>query len=179
MDHLIDKPLDHLRGLLAHRPSDHDYLQRVGGELKAGVEALLTRTVPEYGFCHGDHHGYNVHQDEQGRMVVYDFDCWGYGWRAYDICVFLWNKQFAGWDRAARARTERRWKAFLEGYEAVRPLSKGERATTRWCVPIRHIWLLWLQTQGSERWGGGFVNDGYFDRHIDYIRQAIKHYRLL
>jgi Ser/Thr protein kinase RdoA (MazF antagonist) len=84
LSHLIDKPLQHFEPLLEHRPEDLDYLQRVGGELRAAIEALLPKTPPVYGFCHGDHHGGNIHQDDDGQMGVFDFDCWGYGWRAYD-----------------------------------------------------------------------------------------------
>jgi hypothetical protein len=46
LSHLIDKPLQHFEPLLEHRPEDLDYLQRVGGELRAVIEALLPKTAP-------------------------------------------------------------------------------------------------------------------------------------
>ena len=49
LSHLIDKPLQHFEPLLEHRPEDLDYLQRVGGELRAAIEALLPKTAPVYG----------------------------------------------------------------------------------------------------------------------------------
>jgi Ser/Thr protein kinase RdoA (MazF antagonist) len=76
------------------------------------INDLLPRKKPEYGNCHGDHHGYNVNIDKNGTMTVFDFDCYGYGWRAYDISVFLWNRSF-DWSRTATAKRTRRWNAFL------------------------------------------------------------------
>ena len=113
--------------------------------------------------------------------MLFDFDNWGYGWRAYDVGVFLWSHALgAGWERAAKAKTRRRWNAFVEGYEQVRSLTEAERAATKLFVPIRHIWLMWVDTylQG-ENWGGGFADHGYFDYHIGFVRQSIKHFRLL
>jgi len=139
--HLIDQPLQHLEPLPAHRPADFDYLKCVGGELRSGIESLLSQEAPLYGFCHGDHHGGNVHEDEQGTMALFDFDCWAYGWRAYDVGVFLWSHAGAGWDPVTKGKTTRRWNAFLEGYEQVRSLTEAERAAAKLFVPIRHIWL--------------------------------------
>jgi Ser/Thr protein kinase RdoA (MazF antagonist) len=44
----------------------------------------------EVGSCHGDLHGWNAHIDQNMALTVYDFDCCGVGWRAYDIAVFRW-----------------------------------------------------------------------------------------
>jgi len=177
--HLIDEPLRQIEPFLQHRRQDLAYLARVGAELKSAMDGLLPRTPPHYGCCHGDHHGYNVHRDEHGRMVLFDFDCYGYGWRAYDVAVFLWQMalQF-GWDRAGKARTTRRWNAFLKGYCETRSLTDAELRAVALFVPIRHIWLMGLHSQGAETWGRGFINNDYFDRQIAFIRQAMKHYGL-
>jgi len=61
----------------------------------------------------------------------------------------------------------------------LRSLTPNEITATKLFVAIRQIWLIWLQTQGGEHWASGFITDGYFERHVSYVRQAIKHYRLL
>jgi thiamine kinase-like enzyme len=38
----------------------------------------------EIGFCHGDFHGGNACQKD-GSFTFYDFDCCGWGYRAYDL----------------------------------------------------------------------------------------------
>lgn len=180
LSHLIDEPLRHVEPFLEHRRKDFDYIKGVGNELKLKVNGLLPKTRPEYGNCHGDHHGGNVHIDKDGDMTLYDFDCYGYGWRAYDIAVFLWSQTSGDdWSAKAKSRRTRRWNAFLRGYSRVRTLSTHELEATRVFVPIRHIWLLGLHTQGAETWGRGWINDGYFDFHIKFIKRWIEYYKIL
>jgi len=176
--HFIDEPLQLIAPFLDHRKKDLDYLDRVGHELWLKIDDLLPeKKKPEYGCCHGDHHGYNVNIDKDDRMVVYDFDCYGYGWRAYDIAVFLWNRSF-DLSKAGKAKKTRRWNSFLNGYSKVRPLSARELEATMVFLPIRHIWLLGLHSQLSESLGT-WVNDGYFDRNIDLIKRWIDSYKIL
>jgi len=178
--HLVDDPLMRLRPFLAHRPADLEYLEDVGPALWRSIEQRLPRELPEYGFCHGDHHGFNVHGDARGRMVVFDFDCYGQGYRAYDLAVFLWvDVQHRGLGRSDRAAASRRWNAFLDGYESVRVLSADERAATRAFVPIRHIWLMGLQAELTPRIGRVHMSDRNFDAAMGFIRGWVKHYRLL
>ncbi|HJN51223.1 MAG: phosphotransferase [Pseudomonadales bacterium] len=178
--HLIDRPLKHLAPYLAHRKDDLEYLQHTCDSLKSGVNRLLPKKLPEYGCIHGDHHGANVHQDSEGRMVVFDFDCYGYGWRAYDVAVFLWELAgMIGSDRIGKARTTRRWNAFLKGYSRVRSLTDNELEATKLFVPIRRIWWMGLHaSQTVEIRGDGFIQDGWLDRNIGLIRQSVEQYTL-
>lgn len=178
--HLIDEPLGHIEPFLAHRKDDLEYLRRVCSLLKSGIEGLLQKKLPEYGCCHGDHHGANVHRDGQGRMVVFDFDCYGYGWRAYDLAVFLWNwSPHFGFDRTGKAKMARRWNAFLDGYSRIRSLTESELTATQLFVPIRRIWWLGMHTtRSAESFGVGFIQNNWFDRNISLIRQSIEHHRI-
>jgi Ser/Thr protein kinase RdoA (MazF antagonist) len=80
---------------------------------------------PEFGICHGDLTFGNLRRDDSGRFTLIDFDFSGYGWRSYDICVFLWSRGDKFSPSARRKRTNQ-WRAFLEGYRAVRQLSEAE-----------------------------------------------------
>ena len=176
--HFIDEPLQHIGPFLDHRKEDFDYLDRVGRELWLKIDDLLPeKKKPEYGNCHGDHHGGNVNLDNDGNLTLFDFDCYGYGWRAYDIAVFLWDRGF-DLSKTGKARRTRKWNSFLKGYSKVRALSDRELAATVVFVPIRHIWLLGLHTQISETLGT-WTHDGYFDRNIDFIKKWIESYKLL
>lgn len=184
LPHLVDEPLRHIEPFLKHRPSDFDRLNGVARELRARIEELLpARSKPEYGNCHGDHHGGNVHADQKGRMRLFDFDCYGYGWRSYDIAVFRWSgasgTSWDDWSAKSKAKATRGWSAFLKGYNKVRNLGPHELEATSVFVAIRHIWLLGLHTQGVEGWGRGWINDGYFDYHLKFIKQWIEHRKLL
>lgn len=176
--HLLDTPLQSVEPFLKHRPKDFDYLQNISNELKPRIEGILPKTKPEYGNCHGDHHSYNINIDSDGRMTLYDFDCYGYGWRAYDISVFLWNKAH-DWSTKGKQSRTRRWNAFLEGYSKIRTLSQQELDATRLFVPIRAIWLLGLHTQKPDVYGRSWLHGEYFDSALNYIKRWIKYYKLL
>ena len=87
--YLIDRSLASIARYFSHRPRDLDYLCRLAAALAEKIRQLLPGTAtPEYGLCHADLHPYNVRW-EQDEMTLFDFDLCGYGWRAYDIAVFL------------------------------------------------------------------------------------------
>ncbi len=173
--HLIDDPLCHIEPLLKHREKDFNYLCKIGQSLKLEIEKLLPQTKPQYGICHGDHYGGNVFFNKNDEMTLFDFDCFGYGWRAYDIAVFLCTRTTIGnWSKEANSKRTKRWNAFLKGYTQERELSDEELAATKIFVPIRHIWLLGVQSQSTERLGRMWMDDAYFDQHINFIKDWIK-----
>jgi Ser/Thr protein kinase RdoA (MazF antagonist) len=180
LQHLLDQPLVSIEPFLGGRRRDLDYLKKIAGELGQRVEALLPKSRPEYGICHGDHHGKNVHFSDTDEMTLFDFDCCGYGWRAYDIAVFLWSRVgFDDWSSQAKARRTRAWNSFLKGYQEVRRLTPDELVATRLFVPIRHIWLAGLHTQGAGHWGRSWIQDSYFDEIITFIKRWIETYRVI
>lgn len=173
---LIDGPLAHITPFLEHRPDDLEYLRDVGTALTSEIDGLLPKRAPEYGCCHGDHHGGNVHQDPRGRMVVFDFDYCGHGWRAYDAAVFLWalNGDYSQ-DRKDKAKTSRRWNAFLDGYSKVRTFTDDELKAAKLFVPVRRIWWMGMHmTRTVETFGDAFVQDRWFDRNIGLVRKAME-----
>jgi Ser/Thr protein kinase RdoA (MazF antagonist) len=182
--HLIDEPLEYIEPYLSHRPREFENLQRTAESLKSDIEGLLTTNMPAYGGCHGDHHGGNVNQDREGRMVVFDFDCYGYGWRAYDLAVFLWQASGPpGLNGKGNADAPSQWKSFLEGYSQVRTLTNDELEATRLFVPIRRIWWMGVQTRlaqtvGRNPWPNlaGLDEDAqrvWFDRNIGLVDDSI------
>ncbi len=172
--HLIEEPIASIEPFLKHRADDLRYLTSIGSDLSEAIESMLPKSRPEFGFCHGDHHGGNVHQGPDGGLVVFDFDCYGYGWRAYDLAVMLWQLAHShGWSRSGRAKVVRRWNGFLEGYNRVRSLGHEELAAIRLFVPVRQIWWLGLHTHMrlQEVWGGT-LGDAFFDANLGYLREA-------
>jgi Ser/Thr protein kinase RdoA (MazF antagonist) len=88
--HLADQPLAAIQPFLEHRPEDWAYLQALADRLRKRLDRFQ-REQPDFGFCHGDFHGWNAHIDEEDTLTFFDFDCCGPGWRAYDIAVFRWS----------------------------------------------------------------------------------------
>jgi len=173
--HLIDEPLKSLGRLLDHRRKDFGFLRSIGEASK--VEAMkLPRTIPEYGICHGDLHAMNVFFKDPDKLTLFDFDCIGYGWRAYDVSVFLWSLHWAGRDAVRRKRC---WNAFLKGYQSERRLSRKELQTIPIFGAMRQIWLMGTHASISKRWGIDWLNDRYFDRSIKFVRDWVKEYGIL
>jgi CubicO group peptidase (beta-lactamase class C family)/Ser/Thr protein kinase RdoA (MazF antagonist) len=163
LDHLITEPLHSVLPFLAARPDDQAHLQTLADKLRRGVEALPLADL-ETGFCHGDFHGGNVLFDaDTGEPTFFDFDCGGPGWRAYDIAVNRWSARLAGAEDV-------KWPAFLRGYTAHRPLADIDIAATPWFVAIRHLWLLGLHAGLARPFGGGWLNDEYWDRQLAFLR---------
>lgn len=178
--HLVDTPLSHIEPFLTHRRGDFDFLVEVGEGLKKQIERLLTFKKPEYGVCHGDLNRANVHFDDKDNISLFDFDCFGYGWRAYDIAVFLWshgwNKQ---WPPSKKAQRTQRWNSFLSGYSRERNPGKQELEAVHTFVVIRYIWIMGLHTGGTRVWGRGWINDEYFDTIIGHIKNQIRDFKIL
>lgn len=179
-EHLLHRPLRSLEPFLRHRERDFRYVQDIALSLGTAIESRLPTSAPEYGMCHGDLHGENLRVDESGQLTLFDFDCCGYGWRAYDLSVFLWSRvSFADWSRKAKANRTRRWNTFLDGYTKIRHLKPSELEAAILFVPIRHIWMMGLHTAGTQAWGRDWINDRYFDRTISFIKNWIKTYKVL
>lgn len=123
---LIDAPLQRLAPYLVKRPADLEYLQTTADEIRTRLTAL---PVPPggWGIVHGDPHTGNCRFT--GRHVaLFDFDTCGYGWRAYDVAIFMGEGQY------------HHRPAFLAAYQSVRPLSAAEVGELRTFAKGRAIW---------------------------------------
>ena len=160
---LLDRPLQLLVSALAHRPQDGAYVDDLGDRLRRRIEGLADL---EIGFCHGDFHGRNA-CEEKGTFTFFDFDCCGWGYRAYDLAVFVWA--FA----VRHSTTERiaaMGRAFLKGYAWRRILRPIDIDAIPAFVAIRQIWLVGLHIGMGDRFGWGWINDRYFDSQLKVLR---------
>ncbi len=125
LKYLVEEPLR----LIAQQ--DNDKIQEILASLQpisALVDAVksLTTDGDEYGIIHGDLHAGNMHF--QGNQVtLFGFDHCAYGWRAYDLATIFYLP-------------EAQQKAFFRGYEAVRPLTEGERDCLPVFAKLRTLW---------------------------------------
>lgn len=163
LHHLIDKPLANIRPFLAQCPADWDYLVRFAEKLHSKIAALPVGDL-EQGFCHGDLQGYHAKVNGEGTLTFFDFDCGGFGYRAYDLAVFLWCARL-------EEQVEQRWEPFLQGYQEERPLNPLEIEAAPLFVGGRYLWHMGVHTQNSPDWGIDFLSDGYFDRRIKILKE--------
>lgn len=153
---LLDDPLRAVRPFLVHRPDDWVYVLRLSEKLRSGI-TRLARSGLDWGPCHHDMTLDNVHLTADGRVIFYDFDSGGPGWRSldfqsvYDYSVYNQNDH---------------WDAFLKGYSEVRSLGEADLAAVPYFVLVYGFWDLYAAIIRS-RWAGvSFLNDEYFDERV-------------
>jgi Ser/Thr protein kinase RdoA (MazF antagonist) len=163
LEQLLERPLSLVTSAIAHRPDDVAYIEGLGARLQSGIEGA---TGLEIGFCHGDFHGGNAGEAD-GSFTFFDFDCCGWGYRAYDVAVFPWAFAIDG---SATERIEAMGRSFLGGYMRHRKLGDIDIDAIPAFVAIRQVWLLGLHIGLGDRFGWGWINDSYFDRQLKVLR---------
>ena len=161
---LLERPLRALTSTIAHRPEDVAYVNGLGDRLRKRVRGM---TDLEFGFCHGDFHGANA-CEKNGIFTVYDFDCCGWGYRAYDLAVFPWSFAVR---QSPPERIEAMGRAFLTGYRQRRTLGRTDVDALIAFVAIRQIWLMGVHISIGDTFGWGWINDSYFDSQLKILRE--------
>ena len=160
---LLERPLHRFVSAMSHRPEDVAYVNGLGDRLRHRIQGMADL---EIGFCHGDFHGRNA-CEQDGAFTFYDFDCCGWGYRAYDLAVFPWAFAIR---QNTTERIEAMGRAFLKGYMRRRTLGPADVDAMAAFVAIRQIWLLGLHIGSGDRFGWGWINDGYFDNQLKVLR---------
>jgi Ser/Thr protein kinase RdoA (MazF antagonist) len=166
-DWLIDRPLGRIETFLnGRRPKDVEFLKELASTLK-NTFTSLPLSAPYYGIIGGDFHGGNNFFSEDNQITFFDFDLCGYGWRAYDLAIFLWSVKL-------NDGIETMWTSVLQGYEEVRPLSDIERASLPALVKVRSLWLMGSHTTYVDKFGDAWLGDRYWEQHIGHLRKWIE-----
>ena len=109
------RPLALLKPYLTHRMEDYDFMSRTNLLLWNFITGELKDRPGVYGICHGDFQPANYYFEGE-TPILFDFDCMGCGYYAYDLGVLLANLTFA--DNDIYKKTI--WAKVLEGYSSVR-----------------------------------------------------------
>ena len=176
--HLLEEPLRAIRAAIENVDGgdgkDLVFLESVADRVRHGLSAL-PRTPPGYGLCHGDLHPGNVCFDA-GVPTLFDFDCMGYGWRAYDLTVFLWN---AFGERRPKRWRESRWHAFLRGYRELRPLPQELDAVLPLFLVARQIWLMGLDAADRSGLPPQWLTEDWLRDMVRPVRTWVSEYPTL
>ncbi len=163
VEHLLDDALARILSYLGEtRPADRAFLTDLTARLRATL-LVLPYLADEWGIIGGDFHGSNAHFAASGTLTHFDFDLCGYGWRAYDVAVFLWNMRRRNAPTRLRA-------AYLAGYQAVRPLTPAEAGALSAFVQTRQIWQMGYHTTLYGDRGDYWLDDAYWDQRIGWSR---------
>lgn len=173
LSHLLDEPIRALEPILTNRPDTLAFVNEMAERIRPKIRALPIADGA-LGLCHGDLHFGNAMFDDTGAPTLIDFDCCGYGWRAYDLAVFRWSL------RGSKSSQSRRWNQFLSGYQQSRTLPDRLDEAVPLFLVARTIWLMGFQAEVMpERYGLSRFNDPYFDHWVGLMRGWIAEYGVL
>jgi Ser/Thr protein kinase RdoA (MazF antagonist) len=128
----------------------------VGG-LIAVARDRLSGLELERGICHGDVSLDNLHVDGD-RVVFYDLDRAGYGWRAADL---------------TGVASTPHWPAFLDGYRAVRAIGDVDLEALPWLDAVGRIGDLHFHLVDKPAWRGTeSVGEGWAEHNLERLRVA-------
>lgn len=173
-DELIQRPLVAIRERMIQLHADPEeiaFLEAIAARTSARL-AAIPRHAPDWGLCHGDLHPGNV-RFAGTTPTLFDFDCCGFGWRAYDLAVFQWN---AWMERREPAWINARWEAFLAGYRAVRELSDQQLAAVPCFLVARQIWLMGMDATLQSGYPPQWVGPDWLPSMNAVIRTWLEHF---
>src|SRR5581483_2070939 len=103
-----------------------------------------------------------AHIGADGGVTLFDFDCGGMGYRAYELAVFRWGVGGA-WAKDA----ERLWALFLEHYAAHQPVAQADLDAVPLFVAVRQLWWMGLQAANADDWGSRrWLDERSMDQHL-------------
>ncbi|HEY6528301.1 MAG TPA: phosphotransferase [Cellvibrionaceae bacterium] len=86
-------------------------------------------------YIHGDVTGGNACLSNNNEYIFFDFDCFGYGWLAYDLSIFYWSVLLCQKD-------EQLWRDFIDGYRSINELCILDLSAIPLLVMARHFWII-------------------------------------
>ncbi|MBE5960527.1 MAG: hypothetical protein E7256_03940 [Lachnospiraceae bacterium] len=130
------------------------------------ITETIPKETPYYGYCHGDVHSGNLYFYKD-RPQIFDFDCMGDAYRAYELAVYLWdessiNEQFINSDQ---------WKEYISGYEAVRRLTKEERDSLPAFAALRQVWFMGLMVDTTK------INNGWEGINRYFLEKQVRRFQ--
>ncbi|MEK3808089.1 phosphotransferase [Bacillus sp. FSL H8-0547] len=166
--HLLDEPADLIIPNLKSLHIDkEDTFKAIINDLKTYLRDIDNL---DYGFCHGDFHNFNMHVYAQ-NLEVFDFDCCGLGFRAYDVSVFLWNLK-QNYSNLESSCSE----AFLNGYLSRKNINEKNIDAIKKFVTMRRIWFMGILLRNDDVWGTIWRNKSNFDMFISKLEQEVENY---
>lgn len=177
-ENLLLRPVERICRYLQDRPALCRQLEQMGELLKTRVNGL-PRTPPIYGICHGDLHSYNVYFDPLCRPTLIDFDNFGYGWRIYDIAVYVANMINVQEGQTDRFNWMEGFNDFLRGYGEIRAIDAGELQRLHVFIVIRQLYQMGIHITYYRYRGAGFIDHAYFEKNLRIIQRYVRDFKIL
>lgn len=117
----------------------------------------------------------NMHIDEKGDIILFDFDFCGNGWLCLDIAYYMLQLYNT---RQSDGVYLKKLESFIAGYESINKISREEKRI----IPIIAvgIWFFYLGVQCDrfDNWSNVFLTTDYLKRYIATIKKWIEYHNL-
>lgn len=171
-DTFISWSMEYIRGYRQWYEFDLSFLEELAETTIQRIKQVFTKDSPGYGICHGDFNPGNFRFDANDNPVLFDFDFSGYGWRVYDMSVYI-NAFSLGWDEAGREKRKRRREAFLDGYLTNMTIPDIQLQNMDLFIPFRRLFNIGtLYVSLSNTWGDNWVTFN-LDDDIEALKKWI------
>jgi Ser/Thr protein kinase RdoA (MazF antagonist) len=162
---LVAACLAALEAVAADWSLDVRRLRNAAAVLRSRLQAL-PQEPSVFGMIHGDAIRANAQVGDDGKVTVLDFDLCGLGWLTHDVATFL---------EVVRGLPEERQasRAFLEGYEGVRPLSDAEKMTLPLFRAVRRFGELGIPAMNLYHWGSAHMSERRLRESLAALDQAM------
>ena len=168
---LSERPLKLLKPYLHHRMADYDFMKRTNQVLWNYITENLSNDSSFYGVCHGDIQPGNYFFIDEDPFI-FDFDCMGYGYYAYDLGVLLGNMTFMDNDIYKKPL----WNWILDGYSSVRTLDPRENKSVYAFAALQMMRVLAYHVELTEQDNGVFyyTSDNHLNMFIGAYRRLFE-----
>lgn len=150
LDYLINNPL-----LIIEKSCDlkmFSFFKELADSLKKEVIAFEQKGL-DVGVVHDDVTFDNLHIDENGEIIFYDFDSGGVGYRALDL---------QGWAMLDK-ETVPRQEAFIKGYRTIREISDNDILASPYLHAANEFWGIGLDLERRVLQKGKAEVDAYLE----------------
>lgn len=120
--------------IAAHKP-DHVAFWRMCADRILAARAKLDRNSLPWGVTHSDLHPHNAMVHADNSVTIMDFDGCGEDFLAQELAIFPWAGRKNGFSEPAI-------RAFLDGYDSMRPRTDAERAAEPLFIATKEMRLL-------------------------------------
>lgn len=166
IEFLIRQSVERIINYMGKDHSQAEFLADFANKLSEIIERRNEQGL-DWGICHGDLHGNNNVQFNEGILTHIDFEWSSKGWRSYDLAqVLISRRRHHPLDHANTL-----WNAIVNGYRSVRHFSENDVNAVEDFLIVRRLWVMNLDV--------AFINSysGSLDYGEDWLNGFIKEFK--
>lgn len=171
---LIRQSVERIINYIGKDHTQTDFLLEFANKLCEIIERRIELGL-DWGICHGDMHGNNNVQFNEGIFTHIDFEWSCKGWRSYDLAqVLISRRRHHQIDQANTL-----WNAIIKGYRTVRPFSENDEKAVEDFIIVRRLWVMNLDVafihsySGSLDYGEDWLN-GFIKEFKEYLSKKFE-----